>query len=117
MNEDFQTNIIHWLEYDNKIASLKTEIKKLQEKKQIKEDNLTQQILQRDLTGKSIKIPSYNSLIKYNESHVFDNLSFKLLKESLDECICNPELVEKIINHTRNKRGKKSKISIKRDMI
>ena len=117
MSDEFQTNIIHWLEYDNKISSLNIEMKKLKEKKTIKEEYITKFIKLSNLTDKSIKIPSYNSFIKYNESQVYDNLSYKLLKESLDDCIDNTELVEKIINHTRNKRGKKIKETIKRDMI
>ena len=29
MSEDFKTDILHWLEYDNKIISLSNDIKKL----------------------------------------------------------------------------------------
>jgi len=117
MSDDFQTNILHWLEYDNKITSLSNDIKKLKEKKTTKEEEITNYIKEQNLTDKSIKIPSYNSFIKYNISQVYDNLSFKLLKESLEECLSDAGLIDKIISHTRDKRGRKSKVTLKRDAI
>jgi hypothetical protein len=117
MSDDFKTDILHWLEFDNKIISLSNEIKKLKEKKMIKEEEIANYIKDSNLTDKSIKIPSYNSFIKYTESQVYDNLSFRLLKESLEDCLSDASLIDKILSHTRNKRGRKTKVTLKRDAI
>jgi hypothetical protein len=117
MSDDFKTDILHWLEFDNKINSLSIEIKKLKDKKMIKEGKISHYIKDSNLTDKSIKIPSYNSFIKYTEIQVYDNLSFRLLKESLEDCLSDTTLIDKIISHTRSKRGRKTKVTLKRDEI
>ena len=118
MDSTFQHNLIHWLELDNKITELNSELKKCRDKRLAKESLITDYISSKNLEDKSITIPSYNSNIKYVESQSYDNLSFKYLNECLTEYFDDTTTdVPNILKFIKNKRLKKSKIVLKRDII
>jgi len=117
MNSEFQNNLIHWLELDNKITELNSEIKKFRDKRNVKETYITNYISSNDMTDKSIHIPAYNSNLKYVENHAYECLSFKYLNECLTEYCDDISEVENILNFIKNKRLKKSKVVLKRDII
>jgi hypothetical protein len=116
-NKTFQSNIIKWLDYDNKIKKLNEELKGVREQRILVEDDITGFITVKKIMDKSIQIPSYNSNIRYSETHTLENLSLRYIKECLDECMEDKDTVNTLLSYIKDKRVRKTKIGIKRDMM
>jgi uncharacterized protein YdcH (DUF465 family) len=116
-SKSFQSNILKWLEYDNKIQELNEQLKEMKVKKIGVEDGITEFIVNKKITDKSIQVPSYNSNIRYSETHAYENISLRYVKDCLDECIKEPEAVNELMEYIKNKRLRKKKVSIKRDVL
>jgi hypothetical protein len=116
-NKTFQSNIIKWLDYDNKIKKLNEELKGVREQRILVEDDITGFITVKKIMDKSIQIPSYNSNIRYSETHTLENLSLRYIKECLDECMEDKDTVNALLSYIKDKRVRKTKIGIKRDMM
>jgi len=116
-NKMFQENIIQWLEYDNEIKTLNETLKTLRGKKNGLESGITLFIENKNITGKSIHIPSFKSNIKYSEQHTYENISLRYVKDCLSNCIDDESMVNTIMDHIKNKRLRKTKVTIKRDIL
>jgi len=116
-SKSFQSNILKWLEYDNKIQELNEQLKEMKGKKNGIESGITEFIVTKNITDKSIQVPSYSSCIRYYETNSYENISLRYVKDCLDECINDSEKVNTIMDHIKTKRLRKKKVSIKRDVF
>lgn len=116
-NINFQDNIIQWLEYDNQIKTLNNSLKTLRGKKNGLESGITLFIKNKEITDKSIHVPSFKSNIKYSEQHTYENISLRYVKECLSDCIDDDTKINTIIEYIKNKRLRKTKVTIKREIL
>lgn len=108
----FEQNIQDWVSIDNKIKRYQDAIRNERREK----NNLTEQILSyvetEKLTHAQIQIS--DGLLKFQNNKVTAPLTFKFLKECLNECIESEEKVEQLINYIRERRNVKYVKDIKR---
>ena len=116
-NKTFQENIIQWLEYDNQIKTLNETLKTLRGKKNGLESGITLFIEDKEIIDKSIHVPSFKSNIKYSEQHTYENISLRYVKDCLSDCIDDNNKINTIMDYIKNKRLRKTKVTIKRDIL
>ena len=109
-----QENIKQWVVYDNEIKNLNNKIKNIKENKSLINDNIISYIKDNNLINANIKLS--DSTIKFVDSKQTPALTYRYIKECLNECIDDNELVDNIINYMKEKREIKTNLEIKRTL-
>tara|TARA_R110001592_G_scaffold82433_1_gene244117 strand:- start:2807 stop:3154 length:348 start_codon:yes stop_codon:yes gene_type:complete len=112
MSSVFQKNIQEWVTVDNQIKTLNQEIKELRGNRNSLTNNIFTYAESNNLENAVIQIS--DGKLKFQNIKQTAPISFKLVKEVLNECIDNEEHVEAIITAIKNKRESKYTYDIKR---
>mgnify|MGYP000878025750 FL=1 len=112
MSSVFQKNIQDWVTVDNRIKTLNQQVKGLRENRNLLTNNIFTYAENNSLENAVIQIS--DGKLKFQNVKQTSPITFKLVKEVLDECIKNDEHVETIINAIKNKRESKVSYDIKR---
>ena len=112
MSSIFQKNIQEWVTVDNQIKTLNQEIKELRGNRNSLTNNIFTYAESNNLENAVIQIS--DGKLKFQNLKQTAPISFKLVKEVLNECIDNEEHVEAIITAIKNKRESKYTYDIKR---
>ena len=112
MTERFQKNIQNWVTLDNQIKTLTHEAKDLRSERNQLTNNIFTYAENNNLENAVIQIS--DGKLKFQNVKQKSPLTFKLVKEVLDECINNEEHVKAIIEAIKNKRETKYSYDIKR---
>ena len=112
MSSVFQKNIQEWVTVDNQIKTLNQEIKELRGNRNSLTNNIFTYAESNNLENAVIQIS--DGKLKFQNLKQTSPISFKLVKEVLNECIDNVEHVEAIITAIKNKRESKYTYDIKR---
>ena len=112
MSSVFQKNIQEWVTVDNQIKTLNQEIKELRGNRNSLTNNIFTYAESNNLENAVIQIS--DGKLKFQNLKQTAPISFKLVKEVLNECIDNVEHVEAIITAIKNKRESKYTYDIKR---
>lgn len=112
MSSVFQKNIQEWVTVDNQIKTLNQEIKELRGNRNSLTNNIFTYAESNNLENAVIQIS--DGKLKFQNLKQTAPISFKLVKEVLNECIDNEEHVEAIITAIKNKRESKYTYDIKR---
>ena len=112
MSSVFQKNIQDWVTIDNKIKTLNSQVKELRGNRNSLTNNIFTYAESNNLENAVIQIS--DGKLKFQNVKQTSPLTFKLVKEVLDECIKNDEHVKVIINAIKNKRESKFSYDIKR---
>ena len=112
MSSVFQKNIQDWVTVDNQIKTLNQEIKELRGNRNSLTNNIFTYAESNNLENAVIQIT--DGKLKFQNLKQTAPISFKLVKEVLNECIDNEEHVEAIITAIKNKRESKYTYDIKR---
>lgn len=112
MSSEFQTNIQNWVAIDNQIKTLNQEAKDLRSERNELTNNIFTYAESNNLENAVIQIS--DGKLKFQNVKQTAPLTFKLVKEALDECIGNEEHVKAIIKVIKNKRETKYSYDIKR---
>ena len=112
MSSVFQKNIQEWVTVDNQIKTLNQEIKELRGNRNSLTNNIFTYAESNNLENAIIQIT--DGKLKFQNLKQTAPISFKLVKEVLNECIDNEEHVEAIITAIKNKRESKYTYDIKR---
>ena len=112
MSSVFQKNIQDWVTVDNQIKTLNQEIKELRGNRNSLTNNIFTYAESNNLENAVIQIS--DGKLKFQNLKQTAPISFKLVKEVLNECIDNEEHVEAIITAIKNKRESKYTYDIKR---
>ena len=97
---------------DNKLKNLSLEINYIKNKKNLLKNNIIEFISENHLERKTIKID--NVEFKFVNLKQIQPLTFKFLKDCLDNCISNEEQVEQLIQYIKSKREIKELIDLKK---
>ena len=117
VTQEFQQNITDWINNDNLIKEKNKELRQIREKQSLLEDNITSFAVSNNIEKHQIVVSSLKCSVKCAESEKYDNLSFRLLKDSLDDYFNEKNInldVEDIIKFVKGRRLKKTKIYLKR---
>jgi hypothetical protein len=112
MSSVFQKNIQEWVTVDNQIKTLNQEIKELRGNRNSLTNNIFTYAESNNLENAVIQIS--DGKLKFQNLKQTAPISFKLVKEVLNECIDNEEHVDAIITAIKNKRESKFTYDIKR---
>ena len=105
----FENNIKEWVVVDNKIKLLNQEIKQHRSVKK----NLTERIFENNINNyNNIKIS--DGRLKFVTTKVNNALSYKFVKECLEDCICDENKIKEIMKIMKQKRDFKYVQEIKR---
>lgn len=105
----FENNIKEWVVVDNKIKLLNQEIKQHRNERK----NLTERIFENNINNyNNIKIS--DGRLKFVTTKVNNALSYKFVKECLEDCICDENKIKEIMKIMKQKRDFKYVQEIKR---
>ena len=112
MSSVFQKNIQDWVTVDNKIKNLNNQVKELRSNRNQLTNNIFTYAESNNLENAVIQIS--DGKLKFQNVKQTSPLTFKLVKEVLDECINNDEDVLALMTAIKNKRETKFSYDIKR---
>ena len=108
----FENKIKEWVAIDNKIKRYQEAIRQEKSEKNDLAMDILYHVETEKMTNTQIKIS--DGLLKFQNNKVTAPLTFKLLKQCLEECIGNEEKVQQLINYIKEKRDVKYTRDIKR---
>jgi hypothetical protein len=108
----FEENIKRWVATDNKIKEYNEELRKLRDKRQIIFDEIYDYAEENNLKNATIQLK--DSQLKFQRMKVSQGLSLKYVKECLEDCIEDEDVVKTIMKHIQTKREPKYVEDMKR---
>ena len=112
MSSEFQSNIQNWVAIDNQIKTLNQEAKDLRSERNELTNSIFTYAESNNLENAVIQIS--DGKLKFQNVKQTSPLTFKLVKEVLDECIDNENHVKAIIKAIKDKRESKYVYDIRR---
>jgi hypothetical protein len=109
---DFQNDLKNWYILDNKFRDLSLQLNIIKNEKNEIKNKITEFIQINNLEKKSIKID--NTQFRFVNQKQIQPLTFKFLKECLDDCIQNSEQVDQLIDYIKSKREIKEFLDLKK---
>jgi len=108
----FENQIQQWVQVDNQLKQLNEKTKELREKRNTLEQNITTYASSNNLSNSTI--PISDGKLKFINTKVQEQLTFKYLEKTLSEVIKNELQIKLIMEHIRQKRTIKIIPEIKR---
>ena len=108
----FQNHIKQWVEIDNQVKILNTELRELRMKRNNISDHIVSFVDTNNLDKAVIEIS--DGTLKFGTTKQTSPITLKFIKKCLNECINNEESVEQLIDYIKSKRDIKMKSDIKR---
>ena len=108
----FENNIRQWVTIDNQLKKYSSEMKRLREQKSNLSNNILAHAVDNNLSHSVIEIS--DGSLKFQNVKVTSPLTFKLVKEALEDCIDNEEHVAAIMKAIKDKRESKYVYDIRR---
>lgn len=109
---DFQNDLKNWYILDNKFRELSVQLNIIKNEKNEIKNKITEFAQSNNLEKKSIKID--NTQFRFVNQKQIQPLTFKFLKECLDDCIQNSAQVDQLIDYIKSKREIKEFIDLKK---
>jgi hypothetical protein len=109
---DFQNDLKNWYILDNKFRDLSLQLNIIKNEKNEIKYKIIEFIQSNNLEKKSIKID--NTQFRFVSQKQIQPLTFKFLKECLDDCIQNSEQVDQLIDYIKSKREIKEFLDLKK---
>ena len=117
VNEEFKNKLSEWIEIDDKIDELNSRLKDLREVRNQRLDELILFAKKNNLDKYTLDIGN-NQKIKFSNTTSSKPISFKFLKECLEEFFFKLDFVEdytsSIIEFIKDRQEKNEKMTIKR---
>jgi hypothetical protein len=109
---NFHNDLKNWYILDTKFRNLSLELNVIKNEKNEIKNKITEFIQSNNLEKKSIKID--NTQFRFVNQKQIQPLTFKFLKECLDDCIQNSEQVDQLIDYIKSKREIKEFLDLKK---
>lgn len=109
---NFEKSIQQWVSLDNQLKLLYDKLVETREKKQEITKDIISYAEKNNLQSSVINIS--DGKLKFAETKISSNLTFKYVEKSLGEIISDPKLVNQIMTHLKTKRDVKTSKEIKR---
>tara|TARA_Y100001970_G_C14156885_1_gene816091 strand:- start:210 stop:575 length:366 start_codon:yes stop_codon:yes gene_type:complete len=112
INDTFTSSIGQWLEYDNKIQSLKQQMKQLRTEKSKINEYITNYLESNRLVRTKINLS--DGYIKYSKINQSSPLTLKYIQQCLKDYFQDDELALKVCDYIKNNRKTTPITTIKR---
>jgi len=109
---EFHNKIKKWVTLDNQVRLYNEKVKELRFERNEIADSVIEYANNNNLGNAIIEIS--DGKLRFNQTKLSSPLTFKLIKQCLNETISNPQDVEKIIQYIKEKRDFRYVKDIKR---
>lgn len=109
--EKFYENIKEWNNINKKIELIQEDLNNLKIKKNTVKNNIISYVENNNLNNAIIKID--NDQLRFISCKTFQPLTYKFLKQCLNECITNDEQVDLLFQYIKEKRSINEYLDIK----
>jgi len=99
---EFQDKIKSWVTIDNQVRLYNDRVKQLRSERNEIADTIIKYAHENNLGNAVIEIS--DGKLKFNQTKLSSPLTFKFIKTCLNECISDPQNVDKIIQYIKEKR-------------
>ena len=113
--EDFNENMINWINNDNEIKKYNDKIKSLKEKRNSFESEILIHIENNNLQDNIFNLPSYSSKIQYNKNKSYETMTNKYLIDKFTKYFNDTDKAVHLFNFLKEERSLTSKCYLKRD--
>ena len=113
--EDFNENMINWINNDNEIKKYNDKIKSLKEKRNSFETEILLHIENNNLQDNIFNLPSYSSKIQYNKNKSYENMTNKFLTDKFTKYFNDENKAKELLEFLKSERSCDNKVSLKRN--
>ena len=114
--EDFNQNMINWINNDNEIKKYNDKIKSLKEKRNSFETEILMHIENNNLQDNIFNLPSYSSKIQYNKNKSYETMTNKYLIDKFTKYFNNdPIKAKELLDFLKDERSCENKVGLKRN--
>ncbi len=114
--ENTETNILKWIQYDNKIKEYNEKLKLLRDEK----DKISTTMINKISEGGDLpvyNVTNLNTSVAFQKTNVYENYTNKFYKDTFTEFLGSEEKAEDLMKFMKQKRKVEQKINIKRTYI
>jgi len=111
-----ETNIVQWIQYDNKIKEYNEKLKSLRDER----DKISKTMIQEVSNNEQLPVynlTNLNTSLEFQKTNVYENYTNKFYKDCFTEFLDSEEKAEELIKFMKQKRKVEQKINIKRGYI
>ena len=112
--DDFNKNVINWVNYDNEIKKYSDKLKVLRSEKNSFEGEIISYIENNSLQDNIFNLPSYSSKVQYNTNKSYETMSYKFLEDKFTKYFNDSGKASELLEFLKNERKCEHKISLKR---
>jgi len=114
MNE-FNSNVVQWMEYDNQIKQYNDKIKSIKSDKSSLEVDILSHIENNDLKNNVFNLPSYSSKLQYNSNKSYETMINKYLLDNFTKYFNDENKAKELLEFLKSNRKFEPKITLKRN--
>ena len=111
-SEEFYKDLKEFYSLEKKQIIINEELNKIKNEKNKVKIKIINYMIENEISNKNIKIGNEN--LKLLQVKQIQPLSFKFLKDCLEECISNQDQIDELITFIKSKRSVKEYLDIKK---
>ena len=112
---NFNSNVVKWIEYDNEIKKYNDKIKSIKSDKISLEVDILSHIENNNLKNNVFNLPSYSSKLQYNSNKSYETMTNKFLLDNFTKYFNNEDKAKELLEFLKNNRKYENKASLKRN--
>ena len=112
---NFNSNVVKWIEYDNEIKKYNDKIKTIKSDKTSLEVDILSHIENNNLKNNVFNLPSYSSKLQYNSNKSYETMTNKFLLDNFTKYFKDENKAKELLEFLKNNRKYENKISLKRN--
>ena len=112
---NFNSNVVKWIEYDNEIKKYNDKIKTIKSDKISLEVDILSHIENNNLKNNVFNLPSYSSKLQYNSNKSYENMTNKFLLDNFTKYFKDENKSKELLEFLKNNRKYENKVSLKRN--
>ena len=117
--ENFNSNVIEWVNLDNNIIEYNNKTKSLKKNKSLLEKKIIEHINENELSDNIINISSLNTKIQLHKNNINEGITFKFLENTFlkyfQETSDNKLQTKNLLDFIKKSRETNEKYSLKRN--
>ena len=112
---NFNLNVVKWIEYDNEIKKYNDKIKTIKSDKTSLEVDILSHIENNNLKNNVFNLPSYSSKLQYNSNKSYETMTNKFLLDNFTKYFKDENKAKELLEFLKNNRKYENKVSLKRN--
>tara|TARA_Y100000389_G_scaffold193477_1_gene222283 strand:- start:211 stop:555 length:345 start_codon:yes stop_codon:yes gene_type:complete len=112
---NFNSNVVKWIEYDNEIKKYNDKVKSIKSEKSTLEVDILTHIENNNFKNKVFNLQSYSSKLQYNSNKSYETMTNKFLLENFNKYFNDENKAKELLDFLKNNRKFENKVSLKRN--